>query len=174
MKSDNKEFNMNKKKRSIGIIIILLGSVIFLSQLIGDKSKYIGEEFIRALVNENTYKNHKEGVDGASEYFETYFSKEGYEAFILNKIPYLYPALLNKVEGMEYQKLNIKCMSKREEGGLKLLEYEVKYTIITKDGKIKLKDYIEIGLDERGIMKSVVVLNTSDIMQELILDVKVQ
>lgn len=145
-----------------------------------NKTKVI-QQFIRTQINDETCLLSYEAPTEAKNRFLEYFTEEGYEDYLDEAFGYLYPQLFYayNIETFDVQHINSKKL--REIENQVIYECEVKYNVHLKKEKEKSKaesiemiDYLQVTIDQHNKITNVIVLNTSDIIKKLILDVKVQ
>lgn len=134
---------------SIGILLIGCGK---------HNKKEIGEECIRQML---TYSEAEE-VD-----WKAYFTEEGYDAFLTTKTALVYPTLMKRMQIDTIDKIKIdekECIENRDSIQK---EYQVEYSIHTKTLDKQIEDQIKITYTKEGLIEELIILNTSDSIEEL-------
>lgn len=175
----------DKMKKSHMQYFFLIGMVSILLLISGcekDSKKEVAEQFIRTQVSCATYI----GADGDKEVlkniFLDFFTEESYQKYLDDVVGYLYPQLFYMLSADQTNIKKIKCIEmKKNKDGTVTYDFEVNYILMNLDeekkktiSKTKLKDYLKITLDNEAKITQVVILNTSDIIKKLFLDIKVQ
>lgn len=173
--------NSNRNLKYIGLMVMCLCSI---GMFVGYKKNNTlrqAERFINTQVNCETYR--KVGGDQflLEEIFLEYFEKDAYEKYLNDVFGYMYPQLFYVTNADQIKMQKIKCKeTKKLRGGLNKYQFEIKYTIIPvqEEGKkisnISMQDVLEITVNNENKLTEVIVLNTSDIIKKLFLDIKVQ
>lgn len=168
-------------KRGI-LVMTLLSMVMFMSGCQKDENQKVAEQFIKTQINCNTYVKSEGDKEVLKTVFLEFFTEESYQQYLDDVVGYFYPQLFHQLNADESNIKKIKCKEKtKDSGGTTMYEYEVTYTLTgvnektkKKDDTTKFVDYLQITVDEQNKITQVAILNTSDIIKKLFLDVKVQ
>lgn len=157
-----------KKEKLRAVWLIVICSLVVLSAGCGNKDKALAraEEFIKIIVDCETYKDTDEPTVRAK--LCEYFTDEGYDEYKANQFLYDY-ALMYSLEKAESCKIDkIKCTKKENDDYF----FEVKYTVQAGKEARKQTDQIQITMNKEGKYTRVLLLNTSDVIS--FVEVKVQ
>lgn len=173
--------NANRNLKYIGLIIMCLCSIGMHAGYKKNNTLRQAERFINTQINCETYR--KVGGDKflLEEIFLEYFEKDAYQKYLNDVFGYMYPQLFYVTNADQIKMQKIKCKeTKKLKGGLNKYQFEIKYTIIPirekgkKISNISMQDVLEITVNNENKLTEVIVLNTSDIIKKLFLDIKVQ
>lgn len=173
---------MKKSYVNIFLFITSIGILIFNVGCQKNESQKVAEKFIKTQVNCGTYITSAGDEEVLKKVFLDFFTEETYEQYLDDAVGYFYPELFRVLHVDESNIHKIKCKEKtKNTDGSITYEFEVSYTLVDLDeskkktvDKYKLKDYLQITMNEQDKITKVVVLNTSDIIKKLFLDIKVQ
>lgn len=167
-----------------GVILRLsyiISLVLILTGCQKDTSIEVLQKFIVKQVQCETYKNAAGDSETLKEVFAPFFTEESYQKYLDQVVGYMYPQLYYVTNADKVIVKSIICKSVvPQENGLKAYTFEVNYQIVPvkKDDKevekIVMRDDTKIIIDENNTIQDVVLLNTSDIIGKLFLDIKVQ
>jgi len=139
------------------------------------------ERFINTQINCGTFKEANGDEALLKETFLDFFEEEAYQKFLDDVFGYMYPQLFYITNANEIKIKKIKCKETiKQADGTNKYQFEVNYTIIPihKEGEkvtnISMKDMLEITVNKENKLTKVIILNTSDTIKKLFLDVKVQ
>lgn len=139
------------------------------------------EKFIAKQVACETYQLAQGNEDVLKESFSEFFTQESYQKYLDDVVGYMYPQLYYQTNAKEVKLKHIKLKKvSKNQKDLSTYTFEVVYQIISEEqgGKkvkrIEMKDQSQITIDKDNKIVSVVLLNTSDIIAKLFLDIKVQ
>ncbi len=146
------------------------------------KQQNIAEQFIKTQINCSTYITSEGDEEVLKEIFLEFFTEEAYQQYLDEAVGYFYPQLFYLLNADKSRIHKVKCNKKvKTSDGMNRYEFEVSYSLMNLDENqkkakdtIKLKDYLQITIDENNKINNVVILNTSDIIKKLFLDIKVQ
>ena len=172
--------NANRNLKYIGSIIICLSCIgIFVSCQKHNTLKQ-AERFIHTQINCETFKKADGDEALIKEIFLEFFEEEAYQEYLDDLFGYMYPQLFYITNAEEVKIQEIKCKkATRQSDDSNTYQFEVKYTIISKKQKgeevnhISMKDILEIAVNKENKLTKVIILNTSDTIKKLFLDVKV-
>ena len=159
----------------LATIIILIG-VLITSYFNAAKEKKIGTNFIKVMINDETYKMADGKIDKLKEIMNPYFTEEDYKKFLDDVVGYMYPHLfyITNTDSVVIKKIKCTKVSKSKENN-RILLFDVKYLLYNKKNKKTLMhDVISIEFDKNDKIKEVIPYNTSDMIKKLFLNVKVQ
>lgn len=139
------------------------------------------EQFIAKQVACETYQLAQGNEDVLKESFSEFFTEESYQKYLEDVVGYMYPQLYYQTNAKEVKLKHIKLkkVSKNQKQS-STYTFEVEYQIMSakQDGKkvekIEMNDQTQITIDKNNKIISVILLNTSDIIAKLFLDIKVQ
>ena len=156
-------------------LLLLIVLSIFCLTACGEKATHIkkAESFIKLQVDCGTYQEVDEPE--IKEKFLNYMSEEAYEAYKKEQFLYMYPDLFEQLGAKEVEIKKIKCtQSTKDEKENYTCEFEVSYKIKTNNKSIDMVDHLRIKLTQEGQVVEDIILNTSDLIKKLILDIKIQ
>lgn len=168
---------MWKSRKYYKILICSMLCVILISLLVGcgkSKEKEVAKAFIMKMTSCETYKNASTDKNLMYTAFNEYFEEEGYEKFLNDKIPYIYPQLFYMTDATSTQLIRLENTASYEAGGKSVLEYTIKYGLKTKKDTTMMRDQIRLEVSKENKIGEVLILNHSDIMHKLFIDIKVQ
>ena len=170
-----------KKSRTIIVISYIMSLMFILSGCQKDASIEVLQEFIITQVQCETYKEAAGDTEVLKKSFERFFTEETYQRYLDDVVGYMYPQLYYITNADQVKIKSVICKSvTSQENGLKTYTFEVNYQIITvekedkKADKIAMSDDTQITIDKNNKIQEVILLNTSDIIGKLFLDIKVQ
>lgn len=170
-----------KRTKVFLTLIYIIGLSLVLSGCKQDASIKVLQEFIIKQVACETYKEAKGNEETLKQSFITFFTEESYQKYLDDVVGYMYPHLYYQTNADEVKIKSIVC--KRVTKGaneFKTYTFDVSYQIIPlaeegkKAKKIAMRDQMQITIDKKNKITNVVLLNTSDIIAKLFLDIKVQ
>lgn len=134
------------------------------------------EAFIKMQVDCETYKDIDDAKeDELKQKFLVYLTEEGYAQYEEEVFMYMYPQIFYMTSAEETKIKKIKCKQASKEEETYNYIFEVKYDIITKGKKkIHMTDEIELTMNSKGQIIRAIILNSSDLIHKLFLDVKIQ
>ncbi len=156
------------KKIVIGLLIILL-----LAGCTQNKEKQLAQECVTKMIAYDTYNKSEKNKDNLPIILEQYFTEEGYHQFVTEKIGYIYPEFLRLSKAEDTEKIKIKKIKTSKQKDSIRLICDVEYTIIYPHKKIKMKDTIVLRIDRNNKITEVLILNTSDIIGKMFLDMRI-
>ena len=175
-----------KKKimKQCGVILKLsyiMSLVLLLTACQKDASIEVLQDFIVKQVQCETYKEAGGDSEALQKVFSPYFTEESYQKYLDDVVGYMYPQLYYMTNADKVIVKSIICKSVvPQENGLKAYTFEVNYQIAPvekndrKVEKIVMSDDTIIIIDANNKIQEVILLNTSDIIGKLFLDIKVQ
>lgn len=173
--------NANRNLRYICLMIMCLCSVGILLGCQKNNTLRQAERFINTQINCETYKKASGDEALLKETFLEYFEEDAYQKYLDDVFGYMYPQLFYVTDADEIKIQKIKCKeTKKLSDGSNKYQFEVKYMIIPvqekgkKISNISMKDLLEITVNNENKLTEVVILNTSDTIKKLFLDVKIQ
>lgn len=168
------KYSFRIKKILWGLIIIGIFSLTVGCQK--DNKLKNAEAFIRMQLECETYKNIADAKEDAlKQKFLVYLTEEGYAQYEKEAFLYMYPQIFHLTSAEKTNIKKIKCKQISKEGEERKCVFEVKYDIITtKRKKVHMKDEIELTINSKGQITRVIILNSSDLIHKLFLDVKIQ
>ncbi len=166
-------------------IIFVLSYIVSLSLVLSgcqqDASIKVLQQFIIRQVQCETYKEAQGDEAILKKSFSEFFTEESYQKYLDDVVGYMYPQLYYQTNADQVKIKSVVCKSVTKQGNeLKTYTFEVNYQIIPveKEGekveKIAMSDQTQITIDKNNKITEVVLLNTSDIIAKLFLDIKVQ
>ena len=173
---------MKKIYIKIFFLIMMLSNLVFLAGCQKDENQEIGEAFIRTQINCGTYITSAGDEEVLKKVFLEFFTEETYQQYLEDAVGYFYPQLFYMLNADESNIHKIKCTKEKENAdGTTTYEFTVKYTLVDLDedqkkaiNTVKLEDYLQISVNGEHKITKVIILNTSDIIKKLFLDIKVQ
>lgn len=170
-----------KRLKTFLALSYIMSLSLLLSGCKQDASIKVLQQFIMKQVQCETYKAVKGDEQALKNSFSEFFTEESYQKYLDDVVGYMYPQLYYQTNAEEVKIKSIICKSvTKNENELKTYTFEVNYQIIPagEDGKkvkrIIMSDHTQITIDRNNKIISVVLLNTSDIIAKLFLDIKVQ
>lgn len=146
-----------------------------------DASTTLLEQFIAKQVACETYQLAQGDEEVLKNSFSEFFTQESYQKYLDDVVGYMYPQLYYQTNAKEVNLKHIKHKDvTKNQDQSSTYTFEVEYQIISakQDGKkvekIGMKDQTQITIDKNNKIISVILLNTSDIIAKLFLDIKVQ
>lgn len=173
--------NINRNLNYISLIMLCLSCIGIFTGCQKNNTLKQAKRFIHTQINCETYKETKGDEALVKETFLEFFNEEAYQKYLDDVFGYMYPQLFYMTNADEVQIQKIKCneTTKQVDGSNKY-QFEVKYTIIPEKkeeeevSNISMKDILEITVNKENKLTEVIILNTSDTIKRLFLDVKVQ
>ena len=161
------------KKNIITVIYLglILGSLVILEGCQKDAQQEMIETFVRTQVNCNTYEEAGYKPEALKNIFLEFFTEESYETYLKNLFGYLYPEFFKAFDVKKCDIHQIKILEKRETDQ-KAMVYIVKVEYMA--DKMKMNDYFQMKVGKENKINEITILNTSDIIKKMILDIKVQ
>lgn len=170
-----------KKNRFFWMLSYILTVSLLLSGCKQDASIEVLQRFIMKQVECETYKAVKGDEQALKQSFSEFFTEEGYQKYLDDVVGYMYPQLYYQTNADEVKIKSIICKSViKEANECKIYTFEVNYQIIPleekskKANKIPMSDQTQITIDRNNKITNVILINTSDIIAKLFLDIKVQ
>ena len=146
-----------------------------------DPTIEILQQFIIKQVDCKTYLDAKGDEKVLKETFSTYFTEETYQKYLDDVTGYMYPQLYYITNAAEVKIKSIVCNKVTPQmNDFKTYSFTVNYQIVPQkiDGKkpknIAMSDDTLITINAANKIQEVVILNTSDIIGDMFLDIKVQ
>lgn len=165
----------------IGKMVVCVGCLYSLVGCQNDNSMKVIEHFIHTQINSETYEEAKGDEVQLKESFKSFFIKDGYEKYLEDMFGYMYPLLFDITHAEQVKVEEIKCEKvKKLEDGEQEYEVKVAYTIIPHKkeeedrANMNMVDRLLVTLNKEDKIVQVIILNTSDVINKLILDVKIQ
>jgi len=157
------------------LISLFMGLLItlFLAGCTKDRQGKIAEEFITKMINCSTYNTTEKNEERLPIIFESYFSEEDYKQFVTSQMCYIYPELFRITQAKNIKGINIRQVHKIKQKDSIKLKYKIEYTLESENKKTKMKDEITLEISKKGKITEVLILNTSDVIHKLFLDIKV-
>lgn len=173
--------NVNRNLNILGLMIMCLSCMIMFIGCQKSNELKQAERFIKTQINCETFKEASGDEGLLKETFLEFFEEEAYEKYLEDVFGYMYPQLfyITNADEVKIEKIICKEEVKQPDGSNKY-QFEVKYTIIpvSKKGKkvtlITMEDRLKITVNKENKLTEVIILNTSDVIKKLFLDVKVQ
>lgn len=156
------------KDKNMKVFMLIMMISLFVTGC--GRSEYMkkAEIFIKDQVNCETYKLTDE--ETVKQIFEKSLTPEAYQAYKDNYFLYMYPDFFNSVKAQSVTIKRINCTKKIDNTYI----FSVKYTVNTANKKLDMTDNISINMNENQQIIEVMILNTSDLIKKLYLDVKIQ
>ncbi|MDF2594406.1 MAG: hypothetical protein K0R69_747 [Clostridia bacterium] len=154
---------------------ILMGilSILFLAGCSGHSQNKTAQVLIAKMTNCSTYSDLEKNKEGLPILVEQYFSPEGYERFVSSRVGFIYPQFFQRIKGEKTEKIRIKKVKQFKERDSVKFNYKVNYVVISNGEKVKMTDYITVEVDKSNLINEVLILNTSDIIHKMYLDIKI-
>ncbi|MDF2878909.1 MAG: hypothetical protein K0S30_2005 [Clostridia bacterium] len=156
------------KKILVGVVVTLL-----LIGCCGDSKDKTAQLLITKMVACSTYSELEKNKEGLPVLLEQYFSPEGYESFVSSRVGFIYPQFFQRIKGEKTEKIKIKRVKKLKERDSVKFNYKVNYVVVFHGGKLKMTDQITVKMDKSNKITEVLILNTSDIIHKMYLDIKI-
>ncbi|MDF2612364.1 MAG: hypothetical protein K0S71_150 [Clostridia bacterium] len=160
------------KRIFIKLLIGVMG-ILLLAGCTKDTQEEKIEELITKMISCNTYQNAEKNKDQIPSEFEQYFSEDGYKQFITSQMSYIYPEFHRMSKAKDTTAIKIKQVSKIKLKDRTKFKYNLEYIVLVKNEKVKMKDQITIQVSRKNQVIEILILNTSDVMHKLFLDVRV-
>lgn len=173
--------NTNRNLNYISLIMVYLSCIGIFTGCEKNSALNQTRRFIHTQINCEIYKETSGNEALLKETFLEFFNEETYQKYLDDVFGYMYPQLFYITNANEIQIQKIKCneITKQVDGSNKY-QFEVKYIIIPEEQEkedainISMKDVLDITVDKENKLTEVIILNTSDTIKKLFLDVKVQ
>lgn len=165
--------SVQAKKKNLKKYLIFLYLFLGLTGCVSSVQKHNVEEFILLLIDCETYETATTDSEFLEKYFKPYFTEEGYEKFLADKIHYIYPQLFYVEETQKTSVIRIENTKVTKGEGNQILEIEIKYALESGEEVELLEDHFQVTMNEAGKIEEFLVLNTSDSMHKLVIDVKI-
>ncbi len=167
-------------RRVLIIGLCTINMVVFLGCK-KDVTVEILQQFIIKQVDCKTYLDAQGDERVIKETFSPYFTEETYQKYLNDVTGYMYPQLYYITNAAEVNLKNIVCNKVMKlENELRTYKFTINYQIIPhhRDGQttknIDMRDTTLITVDSADKIQEVIILNTSDIIGDIFLDIKVQ
>lgn len=172
---------MTKILRRILIIGLCALSMTIFVGCKKDPTIEILQQFIIKQVDCKTYLDAKGNENLLKESFSTYFTEDTYQKYLDDVTGYMYPQLYYITNAKEVKIKSIVCNKVTPlQNDLKTYSFTINYQIIPQDidgekaKNIAMSDDTLITINAANKIQEVVILNTSDIIGDMFLDIKVQ
>ncbi len=139
------------------------------------------QQFIIKQVDCNTYLEAKGDENELKKAFSLYFTEDTYQKYLDDVTGYMYPQLYYITNAKEVKIKSIVCNKVTPlPNDLKTYKFTINYQIVpeTTDGgktkNIAMSDNTLITVNAADKIQEVIILNTSDIIGDMFLDIKVQ
>lgn len=161
------------KRKRLKKYLIFLCLFLALTGCGGNIQKQNAEQFILLLTDCKTYETATTDSEFLEKYFKPYFTEDGYEKFLADKIHYIYPQLfyLEETEKTRVVRIQTTNVTKQKEN--QILQIEIKYALESGEEVEFLEDHFQVTMNKAGEIEEFLVLNTSDSMHKLVIDVKI-
>ena len=162
-------------------VALCIISMIVVSGCTKDPTIKVLQQFIIKQVDCKTYLDAKGDEKALKEAFSEYFTEETYQKYLDDVTGYMYPQLYYITNAEEVKISSIACNKVTPlPNDYKTYNFTVNYQIIPRkiDGQetknIAMSDDLLITVNLANEIQEVVILNTSDLIGDMFLDIKVQ
>lgn len=170
-----------KRIKSFFALSYIVSLSLLLSGCKQDSSIKMLQQFIMKQVQCETYKEVKGDENALKKSFSEFFTEESYQKYLDDVVGYMYPQLYYQTNADQVKIKSIICKSVTKNANeSKTYTFEVNYQIIPVEEenkrveKMAMSDQTQITIDRNNKIIDVILLNTSDIIAKLFLDIKVQ
>ena len=154
------------------IAAIILMSFI-LSGCSTERQRDLAEEIIAIMISVPLESAREYNEDHLPVVLETYFSKDGYTQLVSDKTGYIYSEYLRLTGARDTEGIKIKKVKKNKVGPMTQLTCFVEYRVIYDEKKVKMEDTIVLSFNKENEVTRFLILNSSDIIGKMFLNLRV-
>lgn len=160
-----KGFFMRKKIAMLLMIFVISGCG-------KSQSQSIAEEMLVKLITHTTYTQEELNQDNIPQTIASCFSEDGYVQFISSQTAYIYSAFFKEFKVEDTRDIKLKKIKVKQHDKSQLT-YQIQYQVRYGQKWIKMKDMITLKIDRENQVTDFLILNNSDIIRKMFLDVRI-